>query len=992
MSSFCQKNKFQIMFKITAIIFLLSLSRFVDAHQNNTVPGCYIISFKQRNEGSRNSTSAALVSSARDKVKSNVMNIGKISREFNGAINGLTVCGIKSESLLKSIRDHPEVALVEQDQVIQALDMKAVANPLSWGLDRIDQRINTLDRRFYYDDRSAPVDVYILDTGIYTQHVQFQGRAISGYNFVNNNGDTSDCHGHGTHCAGTVGSLDYGVCKHCRLIAVKVLGCDGFGSTSGIVSAINWVVNRAASTKVPSVISMSLGGSYTKQLNSAVEAAVQAGVVTVVAAGNDNDNACQYSPASAPSAITVGAVSQTNAKSSYSNFGSCVDIFAPGNDIRSTWVGSTTATVALSGTSFAAPHVAGFAAVYYSYNPTKTAGEVRNYIVDRATRDVISGISGSTPNRLLYTRLEGGLIGNVDGFVPTDTGANLIGWACNTGLSRSIDVYVYAGWAAGQGVNFLKARPANAAIENGVSSACDTSGVAHRFVIPFSFQEISSFNANKLFVYGISADSRYPNTLLSNSGIFPSDLSIRGSVDGLTPTATGVNLNGWACNFGISKSISVHIYGGGGAAGQGGVFLKAGTANLFSEKAVSSACGTLSAAYRFSIPLTFDDLNSLNGKKFFVHGISAVSGYANALLQNSGKFPDFGIKGSVDNFVSTLTGGNLNGWACNFGISTSVSVHIHSGGAAGQGGVFLKAGTANLLTERAVSTACGTSSVAYRFSIPLTFDDLNSLNGKKLFVHGISAVSGYANALLQNSGKFPDFGIKGSVDNFVSTLTGGNLNGWACNFGISTSVSVHIYSGGAAGQGGVFLKAGTANLTTEAAISNACGTWNTAHRFSVPISNSELNSLNGKKIFVYGISAVNGYANALLGNGGGLFPLEFTSKPVIIGQVVFGNTQLGYALKAQFQSYNISFPVVHNGAQASALYPEGGGWGGLGVAIFGSSSYKMYWKKTNPLEFSEWTLNAKGEYLSSKSLLYSEFLAAESSLKFDLDGNGFVGL
>jgi subtilisin family serine protease len=233
-----------------------------------------------------------------------------------------------------------------------------------------------LDSKYSYIDTAAPVNVYIIDTGIYTAHSQFQGRAISGYNFVDWNNDSSDCNGHGTHCAGTIGSKDYGVCKHCKLIAVKVLGCDGVGSYSSVISGINWAMNHANSTQIPSVISMSLGGGYSAALNEAVAAAVNSGIVTVVAAGNSNDNACNYSPTSASSDITVGAITKLGAKASYSNYGTCLDIFAPGSEITSTWIGSVTAVNTISGTSMATPHVAGVAAVYRSYNPRKNASEV----------------------------------------------------------------------------------------------------------------------------------------------------------------------------------------------------------------------------------------------------------------------------------------------------------------------------------------------------------------------------------------------------------------------------------------------------------------------------------------------------------------------------------------------------------------------------------------------------------------------------------------
>jgi serine protease len=300
------------------------------------------------------------------------------------------------------MRNNSFVASVEQDQVVNASALHSVRS-LSWGLDRIDQRASALDGRYTYDDTAAPVNVYVLDTGILTSHTQFEGRAVPGYNFVDNNANSNDCNGHGTHCAGTIAGKDYGVCKHCRLIAVKVLACGGSGTLSSLISGINWAISHAQSTGIPSVISMSLGTQgVVSALNAAVTSAVNAGIVTVVAAGNDNADACNYSPASTPSAITVGAVSSSTGKSSYSNFGSCVDIFAPGDNIPSAWIGSNTAVMLFSGTSQATPHVAGVAAIYRSYNPSKTALQIRDDIVQSATANAISGLDALSPNALLY--------------------------------------------------------------------------------------------------------------------------------------------------------------------------------------------------------------------------------------------------------------------------------------------------------------------------------------------------------------------------------------------------------------------------------------------------------------------------------------------------------------------------------------------------------------------------------------------------------------
>jgi subtilisin family serine protease/fructose-specific component phosphotransferase system IIB-like protein len=668
------------MLKISAVA-LLGFSTF-SVGNGEKISGCYIVSFKN-NDGVKGSSGSSGINSqalmAQANVKASANSFGNITAEYDHALSGFTVCGIKSESQLDSIRSNAYVASVEQDQVVRANAFRSV-DALSWGLDRIDQRSPSLDGTYTYDDTAAPVNVYVLDTGILTSHSQFEGRAFAGYNFVDNNADSTDCDGHGTHCAGTIGAKDYGVCKFCRLIAVKVLDCSGSGSYSGVIAGINWAINHAQSTGNPSVISMSLGGGYSASLNNAVANAVNSGIVTVVSAGNANQNACKYSPASTPSAITVGAISKSSSRSLYSNFGSCLDIFAPGDDIISTWIDSNTALNSLSGTSMAAPHVAGVAAVYRSFNPTKSATEVRNFLVDRiSTLGVISGLDANSPNRLLYSRID-----NQD---QTD---------------RTL-------------------APTMSPTRSPPPTASPTT---------------------------LSPTTQNPTTLSPTI----LDSFVKGHIDGFVSSSTGGNLFGWACSYGIFQSIYVHVYVGGGY-GQG-TFLKVGYADSTSEDAVSAACGTSGISHRFSIPLTFAEIGSLNGKKLFIHGISAVPELPNLLLSNSGTFPEFSVKGYVDAFASSSSGGNLFGWACSYGIAQSIYVHLYAGGAFGQG-TFLKAGYANATSESAVSAVCGTSGVSHRYSIPFTSAEIKSLNGKKLFVHGISAISGWPNLLLSNSGAFP---------------------------------------------------------------------------------------------------------------------------------------------------------------------------------------------------------------------------------------------
>jgi subtilisin family serine protease len=242
------------------------------------------------------------------------------------------------------------------------------------------------------------VRVYVIDTGIRTAHTQFGGRASNVFDAFGGNG--ADCNGHGTHVSGTVGGSTYGVAKSALLRGVRVLDCNGSGSTSGVIAGVDWVTNNHIN---PAVANMSLGGGASSALDTAVNNLSNSGVTIAVAAGNSNANACNSSPARAANAITVGSTTITDARSSFSNFGTCVDLFAPGSGILSSWFSSNTATATLSGTSMASPHVAGAAALYKQANPSASATTIRNALVNNATTNVISNVGTGSPNRLLYT-------------------------------------------------------------------------------------------------------------------------------------------------------------------------------------------------------------------------------------------------------------------------------------------------------------------------------------------------------------------------------------------------------------------------------------------------------------------------------------------------------------------------------------------------------------------------------------------------------------
>jgi subtilisin family serine protease len=303
---------------------------------------------------------------------------------------------------LEGLQRNPNVAYVEADGIATIDGSGSDASPGSWGLDRIDERDLPMDGTYAWNQDGTGVHAYILDTGILTAHTQFGGRASFGFDAYGGSGQ--DCHGHGTHVAGTVGGAEYGVAKAVSLVAVRVLNCQGSGTYSGIIAGIDWVKINGVR---PAVANMSLGGGLSSSLNTAVSNAVNSGVVFAVAAGNSNANACNYSPAATPNALTVGATGSNDARASYSNYGTCVDLFAPGSSITSAYYLSTTSTATMSGTSMASPHVAGVAALFLSANPGATSAQVESAIEGGATPNKVTSPGTGSPNLLLYSLLDG---------------------------------------------------------------------------------------------------------------------------------------------------------------------------------------------------------------------------------------------------------------------------------------------------------------------------------------------------------------------------------------------------------------------------------------------------------------------------------------------------------------------------------------------------------------------------------------------------------
>lgn len=368
--------------------------------QSKPIPGRYIVVFKDTVNDVQTEALALAQSHG-----------GQIKHVYGHAIKGFSATF--PDAAVQALKNMPNVDFIEQDQTVslQETALAQAESQATWGLDRIDQVTRPSDSIYHYNYQGAGVNAFIIDTGIRSDHTEFTGRIKPGYNVapdsagVVSSTNTADCNGHGTHVSGTVGGTVYGVAKGVALIPVRVLDCTGSGTSSGVIAGINWV---AANTLRPAVANMSLGMSaVSTAVNAAVAGAVGKGVTMVVAAGNSNVDACTTSPASEPSALTVGATDINDVRASYSNFGACLDIFAPGSSITSAWYTSSSAAAILSGTSMASPHVTGIAALALAANPTARPADVALFVTSKASANQLTSIGTGSPNLLAYSLATG---------------------------------------------------------------------------------------------------------------------------------------------------------------------------------------------------------------------------------------------------------------------------------------------------------------------------------------------------------------------------------------------------------------------------------------------------------------------------------------------------------------------------------------------------------------------------------------------------------
>jgi aqualysin 1 len=354
------------------------------AVQADTIPGQYIVLLK--------SSVADVEAATRDLMWNRR---SAIAQTYQYAVKGFAAKLSKAQA--DSLSRNPKVELVQPDLRVRGEGVTVQSNPSSWGIDRVDERDYPLDSRYSYGASGSGVNVYVIDGGVRVSHSEFGGRAHFAFDALGGSG--TDCRGHGTHIAGTIAGATYGIAKKANIYSVKVLDCEGNSELSKIIAGVDWVTGHR---KLPAVANMSLGSVGNSIFDAAVQASINSGVTYVASAGNDDTDACKQSPARVSQVLTVGATKQNDYRASWSNFGSCVDIFAPGDLITSAFYTSDGATRVMSGTSMASPHVAGVAALYLSAHPSATPSQVRSAIVGNATTGHVHDAAG-TANRIVYS-------------------------------------------------------------------------------------------------------------------------------------------------------------------------------------------------------------------------------------------------------------------------------------------------------------------------------------------------------------------------------------------------------------------------------------------------------------------------------------------------------------------------------------------------------------------------------------------------------------
>ena len=444
-----------------------------------------------------------------------------------------------SEKAALALAEDPRVQYVEEDAEVT---LSATQSNATWGIDRVDQRDLPLSGTYTYNYTGSGVKAYIIDTGIRRTHAEFGGRAIHGYSAISDGGGSSDCNGHGTHVAGTVGGSTYGVAKSVTLVAVRVLDCNGSGTNSGVIAGVDWVTSDHAAG-APAVANMSLGGGASTALDDAVRRSISDGVTYAIASGNSNADACNYSPARVAEALTVNSSTSSDARSSFSNWGTCTDLFAPGSSITAAWYTSDTATNTISGTSMATPHVAGVVALYLHQNGYQSPSTVNSAILNNATPNKITSAGSGSPNRLLYSLWGSSTPApTISSFSPTSGGVGTVVRINGSNFTGASSVKFN-----GQSASFTVV--SSSAIDATVPN-CSSTGT-----ISVTTSGGTATSSGSFSVTGCSSSSQLllnPGFELGNNGNWT---TTSGVIDNSTarPARTG-SWKAWLCGYGTSHT------------------------------------------------------------------------------------------------------------------------------------------------------------------------------------------------------------------------------------------------------------------------------------------------------------------------------------------------------------------------------------------------------------------------------------------------------